>query len=200
MLLTTRRLTLRPVTPDDADLLVELDADPAVMRFVTGGAPTSADRVTAWVIPRMQLQYQQYGAGMWIAFTRTPEPDFAGWVQLRRPRHSALDELELSYRFRRAMWGRGLATEAATAVIGALFADYPVERIFASTHVAHAASRQVLTRLGMRLAADADARILTDPDVDVEYEILRANWLAGRGRHAAGRTRTTAVRTGWMTA
>jgi hypothetical protein len=37
--LETERLVLRRFTPEDVDLLVELDGDPEVMRYLTGGAP-----------------------------------------------------------------------------------------------------------------------------------------------------------------
>jgi len=39
----TDRLTLVPITMDDVDLLVALDADPEVMRFISGGRATSVD-------------------------------------------------------------------------------------------------------------------------------------------------------------
>jgi RimJ/RimL family protein N-acetyltransferase len=32
----TDRLVLRPITVDDVDLLVDLDSDPEVMRYLTG--------------------------------------------------------------------------------------------------------------------------------------------------------------------
>ena len=38
--LETERLTLRRLTAADADHLVELDSDPAVMRYLTGGSAT----------------------------------------------------------------------------------------------------------------------------------------------------------------
>ena len=40
--LETERLRLRRFTADDADLLVELDSDPAVMRYITGGRADAA--------------------------------------------------------------------------------------------------------------------------------------------------------------
>ena len=43
--LQTARVTLRRFTADDADLLIELDSDPAVMRFLSGGAPTGPDEI-----------------------------------------------------------------------------------------------------------------------------------------------------------
>jgi RimJ/RimL family protein N-acetyltransferase len=45
VLLTTERLSLRRFTPDDLALLVELDSDPEVMRWLTGGRPTPAEAV-----------------------------------------------------------------------------------------------------------------------------------------------------------
>ena len=39
VLLETRRLVLRRFSVDDADNLVNLDAGPDVMRFVSGGMP-----------------------------------------------------------------------------------------------------------------------------------------------------------------
>jgi RimJ/RimL family protein N-acetyltransferase len=44
ILLETGRLRLRRFGVDDVDLLVELDADPEVMRYVTFGAPTPRER------------------------------------------------------------------------------------------------------------------------------------------------------------
>ncbi|MDX6690166.1 MAG: hypothetical protein QOG15_1623, partial [Solirubrobacteraceae bacterium] len=41
----TARLVLERFTADDADLLIELDSDPAVMRYLTGGEPENAPEV-----------------------------------------------------------------------------------------------------------------------------------------------------------
>jgi hypothetical protein len=42
---------LRRFTVADADDVVSLDADPHVMRFVTGGVPTSHDQIENEVLP-----------------------------------------------------------------------------------------------------------------------------------------------------
>lgn len=49
--LESERLTLRPFAATDADLLIELDSDPAVMRYLTGGAPTPPEEVRDLAIP-----------------------------------------------------------------------------------------------------------------------------------------------------
>ncbi len=174
--------------PADAPLLLRLDSDPAVMRFVSGGEPTPAATIVDWVIPRSQSHFQRHGTGLWAGFDRRTDR-FVGWVRLRAPRHSATAELELSYRLQRAAWGRGLATEAAGAVIAAAFDGGVASRIFASTHPDNAASQRVMQKLGMRLAPGGLLREQFDREqfdeaftaADIEYEILRTDWLRRLG-------------------
>ncbi|WP_026918001.1 GNAT family N-acetyltransferase [Gordonia shandongensis] len=190
----TRRLRLRPVEQSDAHLLHRLDADPEVMRFVSGGEPTPSATIRDWVIPRSQAQFRSSGTGMWLLFDRR-EDRFIGWVQLRVPRHSAALELELSYRLHRWSWGRGVATEAASALVAVAFTATDTDRIFAGTHPANRGSQRVMVKLGMRPAASAippvprgGARQVdgsrqvdgTDPLDDVEYELMRADWERSR--------------------
>ena len=49
--LETDRLLLRRFTEADADNLVDLDGDPEVMRFITGGRPTPRDEIENDVLP-----------------------------------------------------------------------------------------------------------------------------------------------------
>jgi len=49
--LDPERLALRRFTAHDADLLVELDSDPAVMRYLTGGQPTAPKDVRERDLP-----------------------------------------------------------------------------------------------------------------------------------------------------
>ena len=51
---------LRRFTMADADDLVRLDADPDVMRFVTGGVPTSRDEIENEVLPAFLGYYERY--------------------------------------------------------------------------------------------------------------------------------------------
>ncbi len=192
MAIDSERLRLRPVSRDDTDRLIGLDADPEVMRFVSGGEPTRRTTIEDWVIPRSQAQFRTHGTGLWTITARRGG-EFIGWVQFRVPRHSAARELELSYRLHRRFWGGGLAAEAATALIAITFATTDIDRIFASTHTDHAASQRVMAKLGMRLSAGSVSPEQLSPDnqgADVEYEIMRDQWLQARGRHVARASRT----------
>ena len=49
----TDRLVLRRFTESDVDNLVELDADPRVMRFLTNGKPAARTDIEHRVLPKM---------------------------------------------------------------------------------------------------------------------------------------------------
>ncbi|WP_238419697.1 GNAT family N-acetyltransferase [Gordonia sp. 'Campus'] len=186
MNIDTARARLRPVSFVDVDELVHLDSDPEVMRFVSGGAPTPRAVIEDWVVPRAETERRMYGTGTWVLCDPATTA-FLGWVSLRTPRHSTRAELELSYRLRRTVWGRGLATEAAFAMIAFAFDHLSTDRVFAGTVARNAPSRRVMEKLGMTLsaihlcddAADSAELLAIHPDRDrseVEYEILRADW------------------------
>ena len=147
MIVETRRLRLRPVDATDVDALVFLDSDPEVMRFVSGGRPTPRAEISDWVIPRARAELRTGRGGMWIAIDQRYQA-FLGWVLLRAPRHSQRSEMELSYRLCRETWGRGLATEAARAVVGLAFDELHTERVFASTTLRNSSSRRVMKSSG----------------------------------------------------
>jgi RimJ/RimL family protein N-acetyltransferase len=144
---TTPRLVLRELTVADADALVDLDSDPAVMRYLTGGAPTPRAEVTARLLPRLLAEYARHpGLGRWAALDRA-SGEFLGWLSLAS---AAPGEAELGYRLRRAVWGRGLATEGARALVGYAFAELRLTRVWAQTMAVNTASRRVLEKAGLR--------------------------------------------------
>lgn len=190
--LETARMVLRRFTAADVELLVELDSDPEVMRWLSGGIPTAREVVEREILPGFLRHYERDDQfGHWAAIERATG-EFLGWFSLRRRDWGAEDEAELGYRLRRAAWGRGLATEGARAVIVKGFAALGLERIVATTYEENARSREVVERVGMtivrsyrmtpeQLAAQDSYDPTTSgdpwPGEDVEYAITREQWL-----------------------
>ncbi|MFG1950569.1 GNAT family N-acetyltransferase [Micromonospora sp. NPDC048830] len=187
VLLETDRLRLRRFDPADADALVELDSDPEVMRFLTGGRPTPAEVVRAEVLPRLLRGYDRHpGLGRWAAVDRAGG-EFLGWFALDAPTDGDGTQAELGYRLRRAAWGRGLATEGSLALVRYAFTTLGLRRVWAETMAVNAASRRVMEKAGLRYVRtfhlDWDDPIAGTEHGEVEYELLRAEWTAGdRGR------------------
>ena len=168
----TERLEFRRFTPEDAELLVELDSDPEVMRYLTEGRPTPREVVVNEVMPRVIGMYDRLpGRGVFAAFT---EGRFVGWFHLK-PGHYWPEELELGYRLRREYWGKGLATEGSRGLIDFSFGALNEACVIATTLRVNLASRRVMEKVGMRFE-----RAFTEerwPGADkgaVKYRIDRA--------------------------
>ena len=58
--------------------------------------------------------------------------------------------IEIGYRYARSAWGRGVATEAARAVLDHGFRRLGFDRIVAVTDPAHLASQHVLEKIGLK--------------------------------------------------
>jgi RimJ/RimL family protein N-acetyltransferase len=170
----TERLILRPLRPEDVDELVALDADPEVMRLITGGRPSSREQVEARVNASLGCR--------WMAYERDGAA-FVGWFGLA-PTDGDPRTRQLGYRLRHEHWGRGLATEGSRALIDAAFAHLDVERVWAQTMAVNVASRRVMQHCGLRFVrtfhGDWPDAIDGAEHGDVEYELRRGDWTPAR--------------------
>jgi len=183
--LETERLLLRRFTEDDLEHLVELDSDPEVMHFITGGRVTPREEVENEILPAFLGHYERYGGyGFWAAVEKS-SGRFLGWFHLRPDEGAPPGEVELGYRLRRSAWGRGYATEGSRALIDKGFAELGAERVVASTMVVNLASRRVLEKSGLRFV-----RVFHQPwpysiegeeEGDVEYALSRQEWATRAG-------------------
>jgi RimJ/RimL family protein N-acetyltransferase len=178
--LETGRLVLRRFTGADVDHLVELDSDPAVMRFLTGGRPTPREVVENEVLPKVLGDYDRYpGRGRWAAADRATGA-FLGWFALRQRDGDGAEDVELGYRLRRPAWGKGYATEGSRALIRKAFTELGVARVYAETMAVNVASRRVMEKAGLGLVRTF--HLTWDDPIDgtehgeVEYELRRADW------------------------
>ena len=166
----TERMVLRPITADDVGLLVALDSDPEVMRYINGGRPTPYAEAEG--IVRRSLGHR------WLGFDK-PTDEFVGWFGIRLSDDRGR-ERELGYRLRRAEWGKGFATEGSLALIAAAFTQFDTERIWAQTMAVNTASRRVMERCGLRYVRtfheDWPDPIEGTEHGEVEYELTKSDW------------------------
>jgi [ribosomal protein S5]-alanine N-acetyltransferase len=84
------------------------------MRFSDGTRTRSW--VDQWLRAQIEHHYATYGFGIW-AVDKLISSQTIGYCGLTRdPHRCAPNETEIGYRLIRDFWGRGLATEAASAV------------------------------------------------------------------------------------
>jgi RimJ/RimL family protein N-acetyltransferase len=181
IVLKTPRLAIRQFTEDDVDNLFNLNSDPGVMRYL--GRPPSREVLRDEIIPFHLGVYQRFDRlGTWAAEAASTG-EFLGWFHFRAE-DGDITNIDLGYRLRRAAWGKGFATEGSAALINMGFTDLGVQRVFAHTMTANAASRRVLEKCGLTLVRTVPHR---GPDADVidgaergevEYALTKPEWEA----------------------
>jgi RimJ/RimL family protein N-acetyltransferase len=182
IILKTSRLTIRQFTEDDVDNLFDLNHDPEVMRYLTGGKPTPREEISDKIIPFHLGVYERLDRlGTWAADS-TATGDFLGWFHFRPGPGSDITNIDLGYRLRRSAWNQGYATEGSRALISMGFTELGVQRVFAHTMTVNAGSRHVLEKCGMTLVGttpyQGDDVIEGSEHGEVEYALTKPEWQA----------------------
>jgi RimJ/RimL family protein N-acetyltransferase len=140
-----------------------MNADPLVMEHFP--SPLSAAESGAFV-ERMEACFEEHGFGLW-AVEIPGEAAFVGCVGLLPVDIDAhfTPAIEVGWRLSREFWGRGIATEAASAALNFGFDELGLGSIIAYTAARNLPSRRVMARLGM----------LRDPAEDFRHPGLPAN-------------------------
>jgi RimJ/RimL family protein N-acetyltransferase len=150
--LTTARLRLEPLSDVHFDGFHALNADPEVMRYITG-TPETPEQTRA-VIERVKARWADTGYSWWALISRESD-QFVGAAclqNLRRETQPLPDRdcpLELGWRLRREHRGKGYASEAAYALGDHAFDALKPHEVLAVCHPENAASAAVMQRIGM---------------------------------------------------
>lgn len=164
------QVVLRELTPADAVPLQEVLCDPEVMRY--GFLRTPEDCVT--FVDEARAMYAAYGLGPW-AVCVDDDPALIGYCALRRGLDwQADDEIEIGYRLVSRMWGKGIATIAASHARDLAFDTFGAGRLLAAIDPNNAASIRVATRIGMR--HDGEIMFPEYDYPDLRFTLSRAEW------------------------
>jgi RimJ/RimL family protein N-acetyltransferase len=182
IVLETPRLVMRQFTADDVDNLFDLNSDPEVMRYLTGGKATPREVIRDELIPFHLSVYGRFDRlGTWAAES-TATGEFLGWFHFRAGPGADVTNVDLGYRLRRSAWNQGYATEGSRALISMGFTGLGVERVFAHTMTANTASRHVLEKCGLtlvRTTAYEGAHVIEGAEHgEVEYALIKPEWEA----------------------
>ena len=115
-------------------------------RWVGDGNPLTEADCLRWLTVT-QANYVRRGYGMFAA-EELLTSEVVGFCGIVHPGHQV--EPEIKYAFRRAHWGRGLATEAVQGLLAYGCDALGLSRFIASVAPENVASRRVLTKVGMK--------------------------------------------------
>ncbi len=162
--LRTPRVLLRQWKDCDRNEWVAMNADAEVRQyFSTVNDPAaSQDEMT-----RIRAGIVQRGWGFWAL--EIPGVDaFAGFVGLHLPSFAApwQPAVEIGWRLKRSMWGKGYATEGAKAALHFAFTSLQLPFVMAMSVTTNTPSHNVMQRIGMS----------PWPSMEFDHPRVPANW------------------------
>ncbi|MDE2385603.1 MAG: GNAT family N-acetyltransferase [Alphaproteobacteria bacterium] len=174
-ILTTPRLNLFALHERHFEPLVAMQLDAEVMQTIGG----------VWDRERTQRMFNRYVAafardGVSRFAVEDKDENFLGIAGVLR--HSDVNvppgrHDEIGWRFTRAAWGKGYASEASAATLHHAFAVTDCAEIWAYTTGDNARSQAVMARLGMPRDTAKDFELTTDSGRTWALKV----WLARRG-------------------
>ncbi|MET8359097.1 GNAT family N-acetyltransferase [Micromonospora sp. NPDC005171] len=175
----TARLVLRPVTVDDLDDVYAFQRRPDVVRWMLGAEPRTREQSRASVLA-MTGEDAWRAEGDCLTVAVVADAAVIGIVELVW--RSQLDRTaELGFVFHPDHGGRGLATEAATALLDWGFTEFGLHRVYGRCHGRNTASARMMARLGLRQEArHVQSYLFKGEWADqLVFAILTNEWRAG---------------------
>lgn len=148
MIITTSRLLLRPVTHSDFVATHQLLSDPEVMRFSLNG-PYSEQKTTDFISHCVE-QTEKELPSLLAVIDRTTGL-LIGYCGFYMQKINGIEEVELGYRLLKQHWGKGLASEAASAMKNHAFDNMGLTRLISIIEDENVGSIRVAEKVGLTL-------------------------------------------------
>ena len=150
IILQTPRLILRQFTLDDAGLLLALNSNPEVLKYLHEPLLETEEQALH-VLQNIILPQYKNNLGRWAIHLKATN-EFIGWCGLKYL--AELDEIDLGYRLMQEFWGKGYAFEAAKHTVDYGFNQLYLKKIVGRAHIDNAASLKILEKTGMQYIKD----------------------------------------------
>jgi ribosomal-protein-alanine N-acetyltransferase len=174
--LTTNRLHLRQMRPDDAEALFAIRSDRAVMDFY-GDEPHQSLEDTYTLIQQIQDDYERREALLWGITLKGEDIIIGSCMFLSFG--PGFHYVETGYDLHQAYWGRGIMGEALPAILTYGFTELGLHRIEAVTDPRNEPSKSLLLKLGFTYEGNLRQRFFfRDQFLDAHYfGLLKDEWL-----------------------
>lgn len=147
-IIETERLILRTWTEKDADPFFHINQDPKVIEYLLG--PLTLEEVNNF-LSRLNAQFEKKGYTLW-AVELKESGELLGFVGLNYTdwKSHFTPAVEVGWRLGSQYWGKGYATEAATASLDFAFNTMGLDEIVSFTVPNNKRSIGVMEKIGMK--------------------------------------------------
>ena len=139
IILQTPRLLLRRFTEADAPLLLQLNSNPEVLKYLHEPLLETEEQALHIINTIILPQYKN-NLGRWAIHLKSTN-EFIGWCGLKYLVDT--DEIDLGYRLMQQFWGNGYAFEAAKHTMDYGFNQLHLKTIVGRAHVENTGSLKI---------------------------------------------------------
>ena len=170
MIFETERITMRPITPNDLEWLIEMRTPDAVNRYLGGPAMQNRESLTKR-LPFYLSCHEKNGFGFSV-MTLKETGEKIGTSGLQPLEDSG--EIEVGYNLSEKYWRQGLGYECAMGWLKFGFEKAGLDKIVAVAHPDNTGSWRIMEKCGMRFRGKEEHY-----GIDcVVYEISRDEFLS----------------------
>jgi RimJ/RimL family protein N-acetyltransferase len=168
LIIDTERLILRRWKQEDHAPFAAMCADPNVMRYIGNGSTRTAEQASR-AIERFENEWDEMGFGLFAVEDKLTA-SFVGFAGFSWPDFlpEIMPSVEIGWRFSKSSWGKGYASEAATAALSHGVNMLGITDIVSIYQLENLASRRIMQKLGMIFD-----RKTIDPTCEREIEVYR---------------------------
>jgi RimJ/RimL family protein N-acetyltransferase len=145
--LETERLSLRRLTVDDAEFMLDLLNQPSFLHFIGDRGVRSVEDAREYVRTGPMASYERFGFGMYLTALKEGGTPIGVCGLVKR---DTLDDVDIGYAFLPDFWSKGYAFESAAAVLEQARTVLGLRRIVAIVSPDNQGSIRVLEKLGLR--------------------------------------------------
>ncbi|MEH7307551.1 GNAT family N-acetyltransferase [Neobacillus drentensis] len=144
----TERLTLRWLTPEDAEFILELLNDPSWVRFIGDRGIRAIEDARNYIVAGPMEMYSRLGFGLFMTELKDEAKTPLGICGLIK--RDGLDDVDLGFAFLSRYQAKGYGFEAASATLEFGKEQLGLKRIVAITSEDNVGSARLLEKIGMK--------------------------------------------------
>ncbi|MBD8017254.1 GNAT family N-acetyltransferase [Kaistella pullorum] len=159
----TERLTLTPVSTDDAELIFRLYNEPKFIEFIGDKNIRSVEDAERYIKEKFHPHIEQFGFGNYVIIRKT-DGEKLGTVGVFG--REGLDAHDIGFALLPEFEGGGCAFEAAQRIFDAAFSEFGLKKISAITTHGNFRSQKLIEKLGLKFVKTVR---LPDDDEELRY-------------------------------
>jgi len=146
-ILETERLTVRQLTEDDAEFILELLNEPSFIQNIADRGVRNLDDARGYIVNGPQASYARNGFGLFLVELKESGVPIGMCGLIKR---DSLEDVDIGYALLPRFWSKGYAHEAAAAVMDYGRNVLKIPRIVGITAPDNEGSIRVLEKIGLR--------------------------------------------------